>query len=107
MANEVMSTADPLGNTIFLLEGICIEGEEQQDPEIYDTAVTVIQKPALVIRVEDEGIIEHHYFRSIGWHNTMLITAEFRNGRWECSKCVRNPSSEELSALLKKGRQLV
>ena len=34
MANEVMSVKDPLGNTIFLLEGICVENEEP-DPEIY------------------------------------------------------------------------
>jgi hypothetical protein len=106
MANEVMSVTDPLGNTIFLLEGTCVE-DEKENPEIYDTATTVIQKPALMIKLDAGPELEHYYFRSIGWHSTMLVTAIFRNGRWESYKCVRNPTNEELSSLLKKGKQLL
>ncbi|MFL5788642.1 MAG: hypothetical protein ACJ748_11360 [Flavisolibacter sp.] len=107
MANEVTSATDPLGNTIFLLEGICLDEENKPDPEVYDSAVTVIQKPALVVRVETDDVLEHYYFRSVGWHNTLLITVRFRNERWESYKCVRNPSSEELSELLKNGKQII
>ena len=107
MANEVMSAVDPFGNTIFLLEGICVEGDEKIDPEIYDNAITVIQKPALMIKLETDQTTEHYYFRSVGWHNTMLISAQLINGKWESYKCVRNPSSDLLSALLKKGKQIL
>ena len=107
MANEVMSDTDPLGNTIFLLEGICAEQDQTDEMEIYDNAATVIQKPALMVKVEVDHTIEHHYFRSIGWHSTMLIIASFKNGRWESSECIINPSNEELSALLKKGKQML
>ncbi|MGZ5190517.1 MAG: hypothetical protein ACXWCZ_05820 [Flavisolibacter sp.] len=106
MANEVMSVVDPFGNTIFLLEGICVENEES-DAEIYDTAVNVIQKPAMVIEVEKENSFQHYYFRSIGWHNTMLISVLFSDGKWVSDKCIRNPSNEELSALLKMGKQIL
>jgi hypothetical protein len=107
MANEVMSVTDPLGNTIFLLEGICAKQEGANEAEIYDNAATVIQKPALMIRVEVDHTVEQHYFRSVGWHSTMLIIASFTHDRWESKECIMNPSSEELSALLKKGKQMI
>ena len=106
MANEVMSVNDPLGNTIFLLEGLCIENEEPGN-EVYDTAIHVIQKPAMVIRIETDQIIRHYYYRSIGWHNTMLISVLFKNGKWLSDKCIRNPSNEELTDLMKTGKQLL
>ena len=106
MANEVMSVKDPLGNTIFLLEGICVENEEP-DPEIYDSATTVIQKPAMIIRVESDQIIQHYYFRSVGWHNTLLISVQFNGEKWISDKCFRNPSNEKLAALLKNGKQIL
>jgi len=106
MANEVMSVTDPLGNTIFLLEGLCSEQDRKDEADIYDNAATVIQKPALMVRVETDHTIEHNYFRSIGWHSTMLIVVSFKNGRWESKECIKNPSNEALTELLKKGKQM-
>ena len=105
MADEVMSVVDPLGNTIFLLDGLCIENEKT-DTEIYDTAFNVIQKPAMIIKFETDHIIQHYYFRSIGWHNTMLISVLFIEGKWLSDKCFRNPTNEELSRLLRDGKQI-
>jgi len=34
MASEVVSVTDPLGNDIFLLEGVCIDEEKTKDEEI-------------------------------------------------------------------------
>jgi hypothetical protein len=107
MTNEVTPVTDPLGNTIFLSQGICMDENQKTDPEVYDSAITVIQKPAILVKMETDHQLEHYYFRSIGWHNTMLIIARFKNERWESHKCVRNPSSEVLSELLKNGKQLI
>lgn len=106
MANEVMSVVDPLGNTIFLLEGICIENETP-DSDIYDTAFKVIQKPAMMIKIETDHLLQHYYFRSVGWHNTLLISVLFNDGKWLSDKCIRNPTNEQLSTLLKNGKQLL
>src|SRR5690349_19344786 len=106
MANEVMSVIDPLGNTIHLLEGICFENEEP-DPGIYDIAVDVIQRPAMVIKVETDNSTRQFYYRSIEWHNTMLISVLYKNGKWVSDRCIRNPSNEELSTLLRTGKQLL
>jgi hypothetical protein len=105
MANEVFTAVDPFGKTIFLLHGIGLDGNEEH--EIFDNAATVIQKPAILIEAKENDTAELYYFRSIGWHNTMLIKVKFNNNRWEAYNCTKNPSSEELSALLKKGKQLI
>jgi hypothetical protein len=108
MANEVMSVEDPLGNTIHLLEGLCFEnGHPDADAEIYDTAFNVIQKPAMMIKIEKDLTIRHYYYRSVGWHNTMLISVIFNDGKWLSDKCILNPSREELSTLLKDGKQVL
>ena len=106
MANEVMSIVDPLGNTIILLEGLCFENEKP-DPGVYDTVVNVIQKPAMMISVETDHSTLHYYYRSIEWHNTMLISVLYKNGKWYSEKCIRNPSNEVLSILLKSGKQIL
>ena len=106
MTNEVMPVKDPLGQTIFILHGIALPNE-QDNPEILDDAATVIRKPALLIETDMDGHRELHYFRSVGWHNTMLLTVHFFNGRWETIRCVNNPSSIELAHLLQSGKQLL
>jgi hypothetical protein len=105
MANEVIPVVDPLGNTIYLLEDLCVENEEP-DPEIYDTAITVIKKPAMVIETKNDHSIQHYYFRSVGWQNTILISVLLKSGKWLSDKCWRNPTYQELSDLLKTGKQI-
>lgn len=105
MANEIMRVTDPLGKTIFLLPGLCADENEEQ--EIYDDATTVIEKPAMLIESRQNDETSLYYFRSVGWHNTLLITVKLKEGRWEACECKKNPSSQDLSALLKKGKQII
>jgi hypothetical protein len=105
MANEVMTAVDPLGKTIFLLPGICVT--ENEEYEIYDDAATVIQRPALLVEAKEADKTIFYYFRAIGWQNTLLIIVEWSNQRWEVVNCIKNPSSNELSDVLKKGRQII
>lgn len=105
MANEGLTATDPLGKIVFLLPGMCIG--ENEDHEIYDDATTVIQKPAIMIEMKENNETQFCYFRSIGWHNTLLIVTHFTNNRWEVHRCIINPSSQELAALLKKGKQIL
>jgi hypothetical protein len=105
MANEEMTAVDPLGKTIFLLPEACtIENEPY---EIYDDATTVIQKPALLVEVNEDNATIFYYYRSVGWNSTLLISVGWDNNRWEVMSCRRNPSSEELSGILKKGKQII
>lgn len=107
MANESRSVTDPKGNEVFLLQDPGMELREDPESEIYDDAGVVVSRPALLIEEDSGGERLLHYFRSIGWNNTMLITAHFQNGRWEAGQYQRNPSSDQISALLRRGRQLI
>lgn len=104
MLNEV-AVIDPLGKTIHLLPGIFFSENEAE--EIYDDATIVIKKPALHVEVHEKGATQLYYFRSIGWNKTLLIVTRWSNNRWEAYSCVKNPSSETLSAILKKGNHLI
>ena len=104
MPNEVAVT-DPLGKTIYLLPGIFFSQNEVE--EVYDDATAIIKKPAMLIEVRENNSTEFYYFRSIGWKKTLLVVTRWSNNRWEAYKCLKNPSSEILSAILKKGKQLV
>lgn len=105
MANEVRSVIDPLGKIIYLLPGISIDKNEETG--IYDDVAAVIQKPAMLIELKENDEAEFCYFRSIGWNQTMLIKVQFNNARWEAYDYVKNPSNQELSALLKRGTQIL
>jgi hypothetical protein len=104
MANEARTVTDPLGNPVFLLGDL---SQFTAKGGIYDDVTTVIRKPALVIETIDESKKEMHYFRSIGWDHTMLITAHFQNNRWEAITYQRDPPNEMLVQIIKKGKQLL
>ena len=106
MANEERTILDPFHNKVYLTDGICFN-ISRNATEIYDDASMVIRKPAMMIEVHENDDRYLYYFRSVGWHSTMLITVHFNNERWETFECKKNPTNETLSALLKKGRQLV
>jgi hypothetical protein len=103
MANEVIAL-DPFGKTIHLLHGVSFD--ENENEEVYDDVVTVIEKPALVIEVKENEETQFYYFRSVGWSNTLLIKVHRINNRWEAYDFVKNASSQFLSSLLKKGKQI-
>lgn len=103
MTNEVFAI-DPLGKTIYLLSEIFfIESEAN---EIYDDATTVIKKPAFIIEIKENNDTQFYYFRSVGWNNTLLIKVRLDNNRWEAYDWIKNPSSEILLFVLKKGKQI-
>ena len=104
MPNEV-AAIDPLGKTIFLLPGIFFT--ENEADEIYDDATTVNKKPAILVEVNENNETQFYYFRSIGWNKTFLIISRWNNERWEAYNFIKNPSSETLSAILKKGKQIL
>jgi hypothetical protein len=104
MINEIIAK-DPFGKMIHLSPGMILAGNDPD--EIYDDAATVIKKPAIIIEVKEDNETQLYYFRSIGWNSTLLIAAKLNNGRWEAYECLKNPSSEILSAVLKKGNQLL
>jgi hypothetical protein len=104
MPNE-SAVIDPLGKTIHLLPDIFFS--ENETEEIFDDASTVIKKPALLVEVNENDVTQFYYFRSVGWNKTLLIITRWDKDRWEAYRCVKNPSSEELSAILKKGNQLI
>ena len=107
MTNEAKPVKDPLGKIIFLLHGICEDGDETPETVSFDFAVAVISKPALVYESQEGDARFLYYFRSVDWHNTMLIVVQFHNDRWESLKCIKNPSVEELTGIMKKGNQLL
>ena len=104
MPNEVV-VIDPLGKTIHLLPGVFFSENEAE--EIYDDATTVIKKPALLVESHENNTTQLYYFRSIGWNKTFLIITKWDHERWEAYSYIKNPSSETLSAILKKGNQLI
>lgn len=106
MANEEMKVLDPLGKTIYLPSGICDRDNMQQDI-IYDDVQTVIQKPALLVEVTENNDHYFYYYRSVGWNQTLLITVHLKNSQWQAVNCQKNPSTRELSFILKKGKQII
>src|SRR4029079_9399950 len=104
MANEVPAI-DPLGKTIFLLPDVFFTEDEAN--EIYDNATIVINKPAILIEVNENNEDQFYYFRSVGWNNTLLIIARWNNDRWEAYNCIKNPSTKMLSSILNKGKQIL
>jgi hypothetical protein len=106
MATEETVIKDPLGNHIRLPKNLCdLEGKEVS-PEIYDDADTAIKKPAFIIETMQEGRTELHYFRSIGWHHTLLLTVRKKDGEWVASTCILNPERKHLTYLLTQGKKI-
>src|SRR5689334_11893066 len=98
MANEARTVTDPLGHPVFLLDDL---SEFTAKGGIYDDVSKVISKPALIIETMNANEKEMHYFRSIGWDHTMLITVHFRNNRWEAVHYQRDPPNESLAEILR------
>lgn len=104
MANETVSVMDPSGQIVFFIEGTIPERKEE-DSDVYDDIASVISKPALIIESANDPAVRY-YFRSVGWHRTLLIQAGFRNGRWETEVTTRDPSGVMLSHIIQNGNQL-
>jgi hypothetical protein len=96
---------DPLGNSVQISVAIC-ESADQNSIEIYDDAIAVIEKPALVFLMQQEKT-EHYYYRSVGWNKIMMIIAEKQDGSFIASECIIDPSKELMATIFEKGTQLL
>jgi len=106
MATEDMILTDPLGHSIWLSQTILTLIAEQLISEVYGDIAAIIQKPALIIETVQESGLELHFFRSVGWHTTVLLSAKKAGDLWTAYHCLKNPSSACLHNLLRKGRQV-
>ena len=105
MTNEV-PIIDPLGKRIYLVSEVCSK-ETELSEDIYNDVTAVIKKPALILEIIKNQESELYYFRSVEWDKTLLISVHYCNSRWEAYECKKNPESNELSTLLKKGKLLL
>jgi len=104
---------DPYGNEVKvpkkLLPAVL---RMENNPAIYDGPERVIQHPALLLTSCNEPqaslteTCENHYFRSIGWENTVLISARKQEGRWTAYRCLSNPSFKLLAQLFRLTKRL-
>ena len=105
MENEDPIITDPLGNSIHLPHQLCLQVPEG-DGEVYDELTTVIERPAVLIRLPEQPA-ELVYYRSIGWNNTLLIRVRHTGKKWLAYSCSRNPEARQLADLMKLGQQLI
>lgn len=107
MTEEVIYINDPLGRKICIPKKLCShELEEINALDLYDDIYSVLSKPAIVI----ETLSTHPeliYFRSIGWHFSVLIKVRFTGYDWEAFSCTINPSDGDIIELLKEGKQII
>jgi hypothetical protein len=61
----------------------------------------------MLFEVMNEGRPFLYYYRSVGWQRTMLIKVHFQNNRFEIAQCIRNPSNDMISVIMKSGKQLL
>jgi len=102
MFNENTKIVDPLGRLIELPAGLCLDEDSQlTDAVIYASVRTVIEAPACLIEMSPTHLC---YFRSIGWNNTVLLEALYRQETWTAVRCERNPSTALVQALLADGK---
>jgi hypothetical protein len=105
MENEDSIITDPLGHAVHLPRELCLLVPEVEG-EVYDELATVIEKPAVLIRLTNLPT-ELIYYRSIGWNNTLLIKVRDTGKSWLAYSCARNPDIAQLAQLIKQGEQLI
>ena len=107
MTEEVVYINDPLGRKICINKKLCSHELEVLAPlDLYDDLYSVLSKPAILIEILSFPT-EFVYFRSIGWHFSVLLRVKFTGHYWEVYSCTINPSDGEIVELLKKGKQII
>lgn len=96
---------DPLGNNVLVDDTIC-NLQHYNLEEIYDDVIAVIEKPALVFRIEN-GTIEHFYYRSIGWNKTLMVIAQKIQQYFHAKECIVDPTKTFMASIFEKGEQLI
>lgn len=77
------------------------------DTKCREKLFAAVQKPAIVISEDQSQPHQMHYYRSAEWQETLLLTTQSTNGHWEAARFQRNPSTDILAALIRKGEQLL
>jgi hypothetical protein len=107
MTEEVVYINDPLGRKICIRKKLCSQEIEQiASLDLYDDFYTVLSKPAMLIETSDTPK-ELVYFRSIGWHFSVLIKVKCIGHSWEAYTCMFNPPDGDIVELLKAGKQII
>jgi hypothetical protein len=95
---------DPLGDPVRLAQGLCDLSIAEPFSEIYDHVTDVIRKPALIMLDQNKEL--RYYFRSIGWHHTILISVQRQNAHWIAHQCQLNPTANQLTSLFAGGEKI-
>lgn len=107
MTEEVIYINDPLGRKISIAKNLCcLEHTEIDSLDLLDDLFSVIKKPALLIEMANP-FKEYLYFRSIGWHLSVLIHVKTVQEFLHAYKCSINPSDADIVELLKRGKQII
>ena len=98
---------DPLGRKISLGKDLCkLEDQEIEALDLYDDLFSVISKPAILIETSDDPA-EYYYFRSVGWHLSILMKVKCSGYLGKAYKCTLNPSDADIVDLLRTGKQII
>jgi hypothetical protein len=107
MSDEVYYIDDPVGHTVCLTQSLLSRADDSTlHLQPYDSLISVILHPALLIKVEKETP-ELFYYRSIDWQLSILIQTKPTLDCWMAYKCVVNPSDKEMVEIMKQGRQII
>jgi hypothetical protein len=107
MANEERIVKDPFGNHVRISQDICDEMVLSAHTETLDDTFEVIRKPIILIELTDSPTVQLCYYRAISWDTTLLVICRKVDEEWEAFRCLKNPTHQVISDLLKKGRQLI
>ena len=98
---------DPLGNEIVVNQTVLdLNDQIIQSDDIFDTINKVIEKPAMLFRMNEEEI-SLYYLRAVGWHKTMLIGVQKTNLYFEVINYQMDPPLERLRELQAGGQRLI
>ena len=100
MNDENSIVKDPLGNIVFISDELCVAEQEAME-ESFDPVARIIESPAYMV---DVAGTEMYYIRAVDWDNIMLVEAVMNSGKWQAGICIKNPSREYISTIIKKGK---
>jgi hypothetical protein len=102
MADDPIIKTDLLGASIHFPPAFLANLNEAIQKMLF----AALDKPALLIEVAGQPT-QRYYYRSVDWHETLLLETTSIDGHWEAQSYRKNPGSEILATLLGTGKQLL